>query len=689
MRFLSPGKVLRQYKILKVLGSGGFGITYLVRDETLDKLFAIKEYFPDDFASRRGGTIKPETASVEDFAWAKQLFLEEARILARFDHPNIVKVVQIFEANNTAYMVQDYESGRDLKVWLEEIADAPTQDELDCIVEPLLVALKLIHRNELLHRDVAPDNIYIRDDGTPVLLDFGSAKDALAQRTKNISAVVKPGYSPPELYSSRGRNQGPWSDNYSLAATLYFLITGERPQEATERLLTDQLVPVAATAAAGHYRPAFLDAIDWALKLSPQDRPQTIEDWAAALFAQGVPASVDLSAPSGGTKADSRKSAPVTPAARKIEPLEAGIAEVVDAVAKSAHSKSAETIAETAATAAAAGASLPAAPVSLVVPPVKRSAGFRTALLLLAALVPLIIGIGLWGHAGGGDPPPRTVRETSPVSSLTPAEVQLRSEKQAFYAATGNQALLEQYLDTCQICAYKAEAQKAVAVIKRDLAAVVEQTAYRAAQGHGGLLKRYLRDCSLCQYQTAAQDELARLDLAEYHAARGSVERLRAYVKDCNSCGSLDAAKADIVALLTAISGQMGGQGGPSVPVNYWSANGSVIQAVPYDKDPGRRTYNYQIPSADQRSQGVQPGSLFFEGRRVDKEYKGVAYQYSSRCGRLQYPVAGTISEDERSVSLTGAAPVPDVNCNVAYYENRQLVLVYHDKEDNWGRPIK
>ncbi|OYX78518.1 MAG: hypothetical protein B7Y77_02250, partial [Bradyrhizobium sp. 35-63-5] len=448
----------------------------------------------------------------------------------------------------------------------------------------------------------------------------------------------------------------------------------ERPQEATERLLADQLAPAVASVAPGHYRPAFLDAIDWALKVSPQDRPQSIDDWAAALFAQGVPATVDVSAQSmasGALKVESRQDASVAPAAPEHGSIEAGIAEVVDAVAQSALNKSAEATAEAVEPVVVDGASSRADPAASVVQPVRRRTGYRMALLWLAAIVPMIVGIGLWRNAGDGDPPSKTVTEASPVPSLTPAEVLLRSEKQAFFAATGNQALLEQYLNTCKICAHKAEAQRAVAVIKRDLAAAMEQTAYRAAQGHGGLLKRYLRECSLCQYQTTAQDELASLDLAEYHAARGSVERLRAYVKDCNRCGSLDAAKADIAVLLTVISGQMGGQGGPSVPVNYWSANGSVLQAVPYDNDPGRRTYNYQIPSEDQRSQGVHSGSLFFEGRRVDKSYKGVAYQYSSRCGRLQYPVAGMVSEDERSVSLMGSAPVPDVNCNVAHYESR------------------
>lgn len=284
MRFLPSGKKLRQYKVLKVLGAGGFGVTYLANDETLDKLFAVKEYFPDDFALRNGVTVKAKSRHADDFAWAKNRFIEEARVLARFHHLNIVKVIQIFEANNTAYMVQKYERGRNLKAWLEEIGDAPTQTELDCVVEPLLVALELIHRNNLLHLDVAPDNIMIRDDGTPVLLDFGSAKDAVAQRTKNIAAVVKPGYSPVELYSSRGSGQGPWSDIYAFAATLYHAVTGEAPHEATERLLTDGFVS-SKLKAKGKFRATFFDAVDWGLRVAPKDRPQSIAEWRTALFA--------------------------------------------------------------------------------------------------------------------------------------------------------------------------------------------------------------------------------------------------------------------------------------------------------------------------------------------------------------------------------------------------------------------
>jgi serine/threonine protein kinase len=288
---LQAGRLLRQYRILDVLGAGGFGVTYLARDEGLDKLCAVKECFPDDVAQRKGARITAKPSHADDFAWAKNRLTEEAKIIAGFRHPNIVEVIQVFEENNTAYVVEEYERGRSLKVWLAEIGRAPTQAELDRLIEPLLDALELVHRNELLHRDIAPDNIIIRDDGNPVLIDFGSARRAIEQRTKAVSALVKPGYSPHEQYSTRGRRQGPWTDIYAFGATLYHAVTGTPPEEATDRFPSDTHVS-AHQSAAGTYRAGFLAAIDWALRFAPGERPQSIGEWRAALFHQGEAAAV-------------------------------------------------------------------------------------------------------------------------------------------------------------------------------------------------------------------------------------------------------------------------------------------------------------------------------------------------------------------------------------------------------------
>ncbi len=291
---LQTESMLRQYKVLEILGEGGFATTYLAIDTSLQKKFAIKEYCPPEFAFREGATIRIKPGCIDNFSWGRDRFLEEARVLARFNHPNVVSVNQIFEENNTAYMVLEYQSGRSLEAWLKEFDGPPNQDELDLVLRPLLSALDAIHRNNVLHRDIAPDNLYIRDDGTPVLLDFGSAKEAVAARTKAVSAVVKDGFSPPEQYSTRGTAQGPWTDIYALAATIYYAITKKTPPGSTERLMEDDLPPISVLAPTG-FRASFLNAIDWGLKLPPKERPQSIDAWRDMLIdGKGTNSSVPI-----------------------------------------------------------------------------------------------------------------------------------------------------------------------------------------------------------------------------------------------------------------------------------------------------------------------------------------------------------------------------------------------------------
>lgn len=274
MANLKPGHTLERYKIVRELGSGGFGVTYLAASEDLEIKVAIKEYFPEEFAVRLGNAVKPRSGQIENFDWGKDKFIQEARTLAKFRHPNIVGVRQIFEANNTAYIVLDYESGRDLKAWRKEINDRPTENELIELTKPILAALKLIHSNGLLHRDISPDNIIVRNDGSPVLIDFGSSR-VMTRQTRTVSAVVKSGYSPPEFYTSLTNSEGPWSDIYSYAATVYFLISGVTPEEATNRLIRDEQGQLTKRHK-GQYSQTFLQTIDSALNLKIEQRPQNI-----------------------------------------------------------------------------------------------------------------------------------------------------------------------------------------------------------------------------------------------------------------------------------------------------------------------------------------------------------------------------------------------------------------------------
>ena len=294
------------YRILGVVGSGGFGITYEAEDIRLQARVAVKEYYPCDFGLRTGAmSIRPKSdRHKETFDWGRANFLTEARTLARFEHPAIVRVSRVFETNSTAYMVMRFEQGQSLENWLRGLGRPPTQAELDTIVAPLLDALEIMHRENFLHRDIAPDNIIIRPDGSPVLLDFGAARRAVAEKSRALTGIVKAGYSPQEQYANDSRLQGPWSDFYALGGTLYRAVTGRVPEEATLRM-SDDRTEAAAAIAKGPYRPGFLAAIDACLKVRYTERPQSIAVLRPMLFQE-------TRQPKSGPKSAS-KPAPKTP----------------------------------------------------------------------------------------------------------------------------------------------------------------------------------------------------------------------------------------------------------------------------------------------------------------------------------------------------------------------------------------
>jgi serine/threonine protein kinase len=266
------------YRIVRLVGSGGFGITYEAEDINLGTLVAIKEYYPFDFGDRDATmSVKPKSdRHRQTFDWGRSNFLQEARTLARFEHPSIVRVTRVFEANSTAYMVMRFEQGHSFESWLNSLGRPPTQEELDSIVAPLLDALQMMHAENFLHRDIAPDNIIVRADGTPVLLDFGAARRAVAEMSRTMTGIVKAGYSPHEQYSSDSRLQGPWSDLYALGGTLYRAVTGTPPEEATLRVDEDHMPPASQLGRRSGYRPGFLSAIDACLKVRHSERPRSV-----------------------------------------------------------------------------------------------------------------------------------------------------------------------------------------------------------------------------------------------------------------------------------------------------------------------------------------------------------------------------------------------------------------------------
>ncbi len=283
------GSGLDQYRIDSVLGPGGFGITYLAESLRIHREVAIKEYFPAEFAYREGATtVQPLRSGGRDlFADGLRYFVEEARVLGRFRHEHIVRVIGLIEQFGTAYMVLEFEEGVNLKRWLQQLGRAPTQTEIDAVLEPILSALDTIHAQQLFHRDIAPDNIIIRPNGKPVLIDFGAARHFARENSHTLGAIVKSGYSPPEQYTLDTKLQGAWSDVYALAATMHHALMGRPPEEASKRQLHDTALPIEDhldPVLLSRYRPAFLEGLNAGLALKPRERPATISEWRPMLM---------------------------------------------------------------------------------------------------------------------------------------------------------------------------------------------------------------------------------------------------------------------------------------------------------------------------------------------------------------------------------------------------------------------
>ena len=294
---LSTGFLLAdQYRIDAVLGQGGFGITYMAEDVGLRSTVVIKEYFPGQLAVREATTLVHPRSSreAEIYEFGRDRFLQEARILAVCEHPNIVGVRRVIEANNTAYMALNFVRGLSLEQWLTQLKRRPTQAELDAIARPILSAMDYIHGlgEPIIHRDISPDNIMMRDGTVPMLIDFGAARVDTAGRTESKAGAYKIGYSPPEQQAQRSDWQGPWTDIYSFAATLRRAVAGRTPTDCLERQIDDTM-PSAVEIGRGHYREEFLAAIDWAMTLRHQDRPRSIHQWRSRLLADNPAALQD------------------------------------------------------------------------------------------------------------------------------------------------------------------------------------------------------------------------------------------------------------------------------------------------------------------------------------------------------------------------------------------------------------
>ena len=285
---LRQGVILAgKYIIESVLGQGGFGITYKAKDYSTGSFVAIKEFFPEMLAHRENTMVLSYTGEKkEDFDYGKNCFLEESETLAQFiGYNNIVRIYNYFEENGTAYYVMDYLEGMSFEEYLRQRNRKISMEEAKNILLPIMDALTIVHSKGIVHRDVTPDNIYICNDGTVKLLDFGAARYSLGDRSQSLDIILKHGFAPKEQYMRRGK-QGPFTDIYCLGATFYYAITGKRPPDAVERIDRDELVPPSKldTGVTKYQEQAILQA----MAVQPQDRFQSMEVFKRVLLSENT-----------------------------------------------------------------------------------------------------------------------------------------------------------------------------------------------------------------------------------------------------------------------------------------------------------------------------------------------------------------------------------------------------------------
>lgn len=273
---LRSGAVLSDYIVRRTLGQGGFGTTYLAEDRHLKKQFVVKEFTPHHLVTRLsdGRLVVNRSVDLRLFSGQRGAYIDEAQALARFTHPNIARAVRYFEANNTAYLVMEYEAGRTLRAYAKARGGTLTDHELEAIVKPLCEGLQQLHSAGLIHRDVKPDNVLIRDDGSPVLLDFG----AVMPLGEAADVTFTPGYAPPEQLSPSFGALGAWTDIYALGATLYEVIEGAPPPDSRTRVVQRDTLCVFPKNGVGRNSSKILNLVERCLALESAARPQSMQE---------------------------------------------------------------------------------------------------------------------------------------------------------------------------------------------------------------------------------------------------------------------------------------------------------------------------------------------------------------------------------------------------------------------------
>jgi len=340
---LPIGTRIAEFEIRQVVGEGGFGIVYLAFDHSLQRTVAIKEYMPTALAARSTDhtvTVRSKRHA-EAFSAGLRSFINEARLLAQFDHPALVKVYRFWELHGTAYMAMRYYEGRTFKAVVRDNPELVTEAWLKRLLRPILSALDKLYAANILHRDVSPENIMIQPDGKPVLLDFGAARQIVQDMAQSLTVILKPGFAPVEQYADdEGMRQGPWTDIYSLSAVMYAAITGKAPPAAVARMLNDPIEPLAISGREG-YSKEFLEAIDRGMAVRPEIRPQTIAEFAILLGLEGVRTS-------RATRSTSASAAPAAAAAPVRDPADKPARRAEPAAPKAADGGAALAAADTA-----------------------------------------------------------------------------------------------------------------------------------------------------------------------------------------------------------------------------------------------------------------------------------------------------------------------------------------------------
>lgn len=459
---LSPGTLLESFNIVRPLGCGGFGTVYLAHDCQLDRDVAIKEYLPLQLAYRAEG-LRVEVRSADlaaTYAAGLRSFVNEARILARFDHPAIVKVHRFWEANGTAYMVMPWVSGPTLSAMRGLMRRAPTEAWLRGVVDPLLDALAMLHEQGIYHRDIAPDNVLLPGEQTPVLLDFGAARRVIGDRTQSFTSVLKPSFAPIEQYAqARQLRQGPWTDLYALGAVCVYMLTAVPPPPAAARAVHDDMEGLLRPAPAG-VSASFLAAIRWALEVRPQDRPQSVPEFRAALdgLIEVPPPRPEPTIVAAGTGASvhlPRETAPpelaAPPASRPLQPTRAPAVPIpsFSATDALAFARAWEPTLRLGAPGSTAGPAVPPLPAA-------RSASRSALLASVAALAAVGAGTAIFFSQGPADPGAATWRalaqhaaaqgeaglptivETGPSDPAAPATPVEETVQQAVQQALGH-----------------------------------------------------------------------------------------------------------------------------------------------------------------------------------------------------------------------------------------------------------